>query len=112
MAGPVKAYNFAQSASAAVVGPARSRIRQIVIYAAAAGHSHIVKYLLEKGVEVDQRYHHELTALMWASGMNQRSVVALLLSQGADMTLRDDRGKTASDIAIGAKAGSVVNLLE
>jgi hypothetical protein len=26
MAGPVKAYNFAQSASAAVVGPARSRM--------------------------------------------------------------------------------------
>ena len=37
MAGPVKAFNHAQGASAAVVGPARSRIRQIVIYAAAAG---------------------------------------------------------------------------
>ena len=37
MAGPVKAYNFAQGDSAAVVGAARSRIRQIVIYAAAAG---------------------------------------------------------------------------
>ena len=37
MAGPVKAYNWAQGTSAAVVGPARSRIRQIVIYAAAAG---------------------------------------------------------------------------
>ena len=37
MAGPVKAYNWAQGTSAAVLGPARSRIRQIVIYAAAAG---------------------------------------------------------------------------
>ena len=37
MAGPVKAYNWAQGTSAAVVGPARSRIRQIVIYAAAGG---------------------------------------------------------------------------
>tara|TARA_R100001198_G_scaffold93074_1_gene73228 strand:+ start:78 stop:359 length:282 start_codon:yes stop_codon:yes gene_type:complete len=37
MAGPVQAYNWAQGTSAAVVGPARSRIRQIVIYAAAAG---------------------------------------------------------------------------
>lgn len=37
MAGPVKAFNFAQGASAAVVGPARSRIRQIVIFADAAG---------------------------------------------------------------------------
>ena len=37
MAGPVKAFNWAQGTSAAVVGPARSRVRQIVIYAAAAG---------------------------------------------------------------------------
>tara|TARA_E500000318_G_scaffold109605_1_gene122980 strand:+ start:4866 stop:5147 length:282 start_codon:yes stop_codon:yes gene_type:complete len=37
MAGPVKAYNWVQGTSAAVLGPARSRIRQIVIYAAAAG---------------------------------------------------------------------------
>lgn len=37
MAGPVKAYNWAQGDTAAVVGAARSRIRQIVIYAAAAG---------------------------------------------------------------------------
>ncbi len=37
MAGPVKAFNWAQGTSAAVLGPARSRIRQIVIYAAAAG---------------------------------------------------------------------------
>ena len=37
MAGPVQAFNFAQGDSAAVVGPARSRIRQIVIFADAAG---------------------------------------------------------------------------
>ena len=29
MAGPVQAFNFTQGDSAAVVGPARSRIRQI-----------------------------------------------------------------------------------
>jgi hypothetical protein len=37
MAGPVRAFNHAQGATAAVVGPARSRIRQIVIFADAAG---------------------------------------------------------------------------
>jgi len=37
MAGPVKSYNWAQGTTAAIVGPTRSRIRQIVIYAAAAG---------------------------------------------------------------------------
>ena len=37
MAGPVTAYNWVQGTTAAVVGPARSRLRQVVIYAAAAG---------------------------------------------------------------------------
>ncbi len=37
MSGPVQAYNWTQGASAGVAGPSRSRIRQIVIYAAAAG---------------------------------------------------------------------------
>ena len=37
MAGPVQAFNFTQGDSAAVVGPARSRIRQVVIFASAAG---------------------------------------------------------------------------
>ena len=37
MAGPVQAFNHAQGSAAAVVGPARSRIRQIVIFANAAG---------------------------------------------------------------------------
>jgi hypothetical protein len=37
MAGPVTAFNWVQGTAAAVVGPSRSRLRQVVIYAAAAG---------------------------------------------------------------------------
>jgi hypothetical protein len=37
MAGPVSAYNWVQETAAAVVGPSRSRLRQVVIYGAAAG---------------------------------------------------------------------------
>ena len=37
MAGPVNAYNWVQGTTAAVVGPSRSRLRQVVIYGAAAG---------------------------------------------------------------------------
>ena len=37
MAGPVKAYAWPQGTTAGIVGPARSRIRQIVIYAETAG---------------------------------------------------------------------------
>ena len=37
MAGPVSAYNWVQGTTAAIVGPTRSRLRQVVIYGAAAG---------------------------------------------------------------------------
>jgi len=37
MSGPVTAYNWVQGTTAALVGPDRSRLRQVVIYAAAAG---------------------------------------------------------------------------
>lgn len=37
MAGPVNAYNWVQGTTAAVVGPSRSRLRQVVIYGAAGG---------------------------------------------------------------------------
>ena len=37
MAGPVKAYAWPQGTTAGIVGPARSRIRQVVIYAETAG---------------------------------------------------------------------------
>jgi hypothetical protein len=37
MSGPVTAYNWVQGTTAAIVGPSRARLRQIVIFAAAAG---------------------------------------------------------------------------
>ena len=37
MSGPVTAYNWVQGTTAAIVGPTRSRLRQIVIFADAAG---------------------------------------------------------------------------
>ena len=36
---------------------------------------------------------------MWAAGYGQEEVARLLLQRGADRSLRDDRGKTAADIA-------------
>ena len=45
------------------------------------------------------RYRHDLTALMWAAGSGQKDTVQLLLQRGANKALKDDRGKTAADIA-------------
>ena len=68
-----------------------------LIYAAAAGSAQATALLLDRGLDVDARYKHDLTALMWAAGYGR--CVKLLLERGADPKLRDDRGKTAADIA-------------
>ena len=55
--------------------------------------------LLDRGVDVNRVYAHNLTALMWAAGYGRSDCVRLLLDRGADPRPRDDRGKTARDIA-------------
>jgi uncharacterized protein len=70
-----------------------------MIYAAAQGHVEAVTLLLADGVDVNRIYAHNLTALMWAAGYGKIECVQLLLARGADPTLKDDRGKTAADIA-------------
>jgi ankyrin repeat protein len=62
-------------------------------------------------VEIDKPYHHDLTALMWAAGYGKTQTVKLLLDRGADRGLKDDRGKTAAEIARDAKYSEVAELL-
>jgi ankyrin repeat protein len=50
-------------------------------------------------VDVNATYNHKLTALMWAAGYGSRETVELLLARGADVSLTDERGKTAGVIA-------------
>ena len=71
----------------------------------------IVEILLDAGVAVNQRYHHQLTAMMWAAGYGKGDTVQLLLDRGADPRLRDDRGKSALDIARETGHADVVELL-
>jgi hypothetical protein len=70
-----------------------------MIYAAAQGHVQAVTLLLDRGVPVNRTYYHNLTALMWAAAYGNVDCMQLLLARGADPTLRDDRGKSAADIA-------------
>jgi ankyrin repeat protein len=60
---------------------------------------------------VNTAYHHDLTALMWAAGYGKTAAVRLLLDRGADPGRRDDRGKTAREIAGEAGHGEVAALL-
>jgi uncharacterized protein len=70
-----------------------------IIYAAGEGHTEIVKLLLDKGVDPNAVYANDLTALMWAAGYGRTETVKTLLAAGAKTSLKDNRGKTAADIA-------------
>jgi uncharacterized protein len=76
------------------------------IYAAGRAYAPVVKHLIAAGVDVNLRYAHSLTALMWAAchdasaGVDDvEATLKLLIERGAAVDLKDDRGKTAADIA-------------
>ncbi len=71
-----------------------------------------VSVVLARGVDVNHAYAHNLTALMWAAGYGKAECVQLLLASGADPKLKDDRGKTAADIAQEQGYGDVAALLK
>jgi ankyrin repeat protein len=73
--------------------------KNAMTYAAGAGHTDIVLLLLAKGVDPNAVYNNDLTALMWAAGFGRTDTVRALLAAGAKPGLKDNRGKTAADIA-------------
>jgi ankyrin repeat protein len=86
--------------------------KNAMTYAAGAGNTEIVGILIAKGVDPNAVYHNDLTALMWAAGFGKTSTVKVLLDAGARVDLKDDRGKTASDMAREGKFEETVKLLE
>jgi hypothetical protein len=68
-------------------------------YAAGEGRTDIVVLLLGRGVDPNTVYHNDLTALMWAAGYGKTATAKALLDAGANPALKDNRGKTALDIA-------------
>lgn len=70
-----------------------------MVYAVTGPCTACVTLLLGAGVDINKAYHHQLTALMWAAGSGSAGAVKLLMSRGANADLKDDRGKTALDIA-------------
>jgi len=76
------------------------------IYAAGRAYAPVVELLIGAGVDVNRRYAHGLTALMWAAGHDAsagvddvEATINALIAHGAAVDLKDDRGKTAADIA-------------
>ena len=73
--------------------------KNAMTYAAGAGNTEIVVLLLGKGVDPNAVYQNDLTALMWAAGFGKSDTVKALLAAGANPRLKDNRGKTAADMA-------------
>jgi len=89
-----------------------------IVYAAAKGFYKIVKRLLSAGVQVNQKYANNLTALMWASGYSNDvpevdgiKTVNLLIEEGAELNLKDNRGRTALMIAAERGHAKIVGVL-
>ncbi len=80
--------------------------KSAMIYAAGRAYAPVVELLIAAGVDVNRRYAHGLTALMWAAGHDAsagvddvEATMKALIDHGAALDLKDDRGKTAADIA-------------
>ena len=81
-------------------------------YAAGNGCNACLLELIHAGTPVNAALENNLTLLMWAAGYGHESTVRLLLTQGADRSLKDLRGKTALEIARDSQRQGVVTLLE
>jgi len=83
-----------------------------MVYAAGEGRTGIVKMLVAAGIDPNEVYANDLTALMWAAGFGKTATVRALLDAGADPARKDNRGKTAADIAREQGFSETVALLQ
>ena len=63
--------------------------------ASAAGHTGVVRLLLERGADADLADGMEMTPLMHAAQQGHADVVRLLMEAGADINARDSLGNDA-----------------
>lgn len=70
-----------------------------------------IELLLKKGAQIDSQNYHGYTALHTAAEKGNKAGVLLLLTHGADKTIKDKEGKTALDLAQQRNRHKVVKLL-
>lgn len=99
-------------AAGARIEPIDRMKKNAAIYAAAQGCVDCLAELLKAGTAVNARFDADLTLLMWAAGGGHEAAARLLVEQGADRSLRDDRGKTAAEIAREANHSALAGWLQ
>jgi ankyrin repeat protein len=68
-------------------------------YAATGPESKAVALMLDSGAHIDAASPNRTTALMMAARYGPEASVDLLISRGADLRLRNDKGLNAADFA-------------
>ena len=76
------------------------------------GYREIVNRLLDAGVDVNQRNFQGATALTFAATFGQLEIAEILLNRGAELDVRDVRGKSPIDHAVIQENLPMVQLLE
>ncbi len=81
-------------------------------YAAASGNVAIIARLLEESAYIDAESPNGTTPLMMAARGGRRDALLLLLEEGADPVLKNERGLTAADFARGYGFADLARLLD
>lgn len=68
-----------------------------LVRAAQSGNTQAVRDLLKRGANVNDRSGRGDTPLIWATYLEDKESVFLLVAHGADISARDDLGKSAMD---------------
>ena len=87
-------WPFGKPLPAEVVHDPRQIVNNALIYAAAWGREDVVRFLLERGAEINAipaGFDFAGTALHYAALRGRRSMCELLLAHGADPSIRDTR---------------------
>ncbi len=88
------------SAGAAVDARSNNPMQNTALHAAQVFNQvEASRLLLDAGADVNAKQHGGFTALHAAAGNGCEAMVDLMLSRGANKTLRDDSGKSAADLA-------------
>jgi len=86
--------------------------KNAMTYAAGEGRTDVVLLFMARGVDPNAVYQNGLTALMWAAGYGRVDTMRALVAAHARTEPRDDRGKTALDIARENGEAAAVEFLE
>jgi len=73
----------------------------------------MIKLLVEGGADVDLGFTYDnITPLMWVAGNGNMEGVKYLVKKGADISIKDEYGKTAINYAENSRHADIVNYLK